>query len=166
MVAVGLAGSRALAEEFRPLVRRVVAGMVRSGVSCFSVGDARGADAFARAALAAAGSSVRVRVFAPWQGLRTVARLRWRTRQMVASVAAGGVVVVFLGHPGSRGSVLTCLLALRRGLRVVAFPCGFPAASLPSLGVGSWVAVGSGVCAGAFVWHAQNSKTCKGVGTC
>jgi hypothetical protein len=47
--------------------------------------------------------------------------------------------------------------AVRRGLPVFAFACGFPASCLPLLGVGSWVAVSSGVYSGGFAWESHQS---------
>jgi hypothetical protein len=74
------------------------------------------------------------------------ARLSRRTRAVVAEASA---LVVFPASPtvAGSGSWLAASAAADRGLPVIAFPLGFPAAALPELGAGAWVPVGSaGVC--------------------
>lgn len=101
-------------------------------------------------AFAAAGGSV-----AWWAGggssVALPVRLSARTNAVVASASVSAVV--FFSSPASVGSLLACRLACGRGLPVFAFPCGFSGALLPSLGAGSWVAVGgSGVWSSGFRW--------------
>lgn len=70
-------------------------------------------------------------------------RLVRRTRAVVSAAGAG--LVVFFASPSSRGSLLAARFAVARGLPVLAVPVGFPPSALPSLGAGSWSAVGGGV---------------------
>lgn len=80
------------------------------------------------------------------------ARLVARTRAVVAEASA---LVVFPASPAvvGSGSWLAVSAAVERSLPVVAFPLGFPAVSLPSLGAGTWVPVGgAGVWSGAWRW--------------
>jgi predicted Rossmann fold nucleotide-binding protein DprA/Smf involved in DNA uptake len=177
---VAVAGSRSLPISFAPQVQAVVASVVGSGRSV-AVGCCVGADAFALSsgvsllalrcfaafgpggvgsgpasavsqvsAFAAAGG-----VVSWWSGgpasvpLRP--RLAARTKSVICSASAS--CVVLFSSPASRGSLLACRLAVGRGLPVFAFPCGFAGSALPSLGAGSWVAVGgSGVWSSAFRW--------------
>jgi hypothetical protein len=74
-------------------------------------------------------------------------RLAGRTRAVVGAADAG--LVAFFASPSSRGSLFACRFALSRGLPVVAFPVGFPAAELPLLSAGSWVPCGA---FGGFKW--------------
>ncbi|WAK04601.1 hypothetical protein [Methylobacter sp. YRD-M1] len=74
-------------------------------------------------------------------------RLADRTRAVIASANAG--LVVFLGSPSSRGSLLACRCALSRGLPVLAFPVGFSGSELPSLGAGFWAPAGQ---FGGYFW--------------
>jgi hypothetical protein len=84
-------------------------------------------------------------------------RLARRTRAVVAAANVG--LLVFLGSPNSHGSLLACQCAVARDLPVVAFPVGFCGALLPSLGAGSWVAVGgAGVWSSAFLWVQAQQK--------
>jgi hypothetical protein len=81
------------------------------------------------------------------------ARLARRARAVVAEASAG--LVLFPASPAvvGSGSWLAASAAVERGLPVIAFPLGFPAAALPELGVGAWVPVGSaGVWSGAWRW--------------
>lgn len=101
-------------------------------------------------AFAASGGSV-----SWWSGggssVALPSRLSARTGAVVG--AASVSCVVFFSSPSSVGSLLACRLAVGRGLPVFAFPCGFCGSALPSLGSGSWVAVGgSGVWSSAFRW--------------
>lgn len=85
------------------------------------------------------------------------ARLSKRTSAVVAAANAG--LLVFFGSPSSRGSLLACQRAVARSLPVVAFPVGFCGSLLPSLGLGSWVAVGGvGVWFSAFLWVSAQQK--------
>jgi hypothetical protein len=84
-------------------------------------------------------------------------RLAARTRALVAAAAAGprpgSGLVVFLASPSSPGSLLAARSALAAGLPVVCFPCGFPAAELPELSVGTWAPLPAGpVWGGSFRW--------------
>jgi hypothetical protein len=49
-------------------------------------------------------------------------------------------------------------LAVRCGVPVVVFPCGFPASALPSLGQGRWVSAGGGVWSGGWRWVPSASQ--------
>lgn len=176
---VAFAGSRSLGAAFAPLVSSAVASVLRSGRSV-SVGCCVGLDALvlssvpvgsalcfaafgaggvgscslsavgAVSAFAAAGGSVSF-----WAGggssVALPVRLSARTGAVVG--AASVSCVVFFSSPSSVGSLLACRLAVGRGLPVFAFPCGFAGSALPSLGSGSWVAVGgSGVWSSAWRW--------------
>lgn len=81
-----------------------------------------------------------------------VARLRARSRALASALPVGSsAFVAFFGPGSSRGTAGSCRAAVARGVPVFAFPVG--RSSLPSLGAGSWVAVGgSGVWASAFRW--------------
>ena len=86
------------------------------------------------------------------------ARLAARTR---AVVAGASTLVVFPASPSvaGSGSWLAASAAADRGLPMVAFPLGFPAASLPWLGTGVWAPVGgAGVWAEAWRWVAGQSE--------
>jgi len=74
-------------------------------------------------------------------------RLANRTRAIIASTDSG--LVVFFSSPNSRGSLLACRCAVKKGLPVLAFPVGFSGSELPDLGAGSWVSFGS---LGGFKW--------------
>ncbi|MGJ0484383.1 MAG: hypothetical protein ACR65R_07600 [Methylomicrobium sp.] len=176
---VAVAGSRALPTSGSALVVRVASDLASSGASfavgCCSGADAallsavpgsvppsllrcfaafgpggEGAGPFSAVtavrAFATSGGSV-----SWWAGgpasvpLRS--RLAGRTRAVAGAADAG--LVAFFGSPSSRGSLFACRCALARGLPVVAFPAGFPAAELPLLGPGAWVPFG--VC-GGFKW--------------
>jgi predicted Rossmann fold nucleotide-binding protein DprA/Smf involved in DNA uptake len=177
---VAVAGSRSLPLSFAPQVQAVVASVVGSG-RLVAVGCCVGADAFALSsgvplsalrcfaafgpggvgsgpasavsqvsAFAAAGG-----VVSWWSGGPASAPLRSRlaARTRVVICSASVSCVVFFSSPASRGSLLACRLAVARGLPVFAFPCGFAGSALPSLGAGSWVAVGgSGVWSSSFRW--------------
>lgn len=78
-------------------------------------------------------------------------RLVARTRRVAAE---GAALAAVFGSPGSRGSLLACRGAVAAGRPVYAFAVGFPAASLPLLGSGRWVAVhGEGVWGSAVRWE-------------
>jgi len=80
------------------------------------------------------------------------ARLSSRT-SAVLGVANGGLVV-FPVSAGSRGSLGAAHQAAHAGLPVVAFPMGFPASQLPSLGSGCWVPAASrGLWANGWRWQ-------------
>lgn len=180
---VAVAGSRSLSSSFAPLVASVVRSVVGSGrvvavgccvgadsavlgsgvpassVLCFAafgrggVGSCSLSAVSAVSAFAAAGGSV-----SWWSGggssVALPARLSARTAAVVG--AASVSCVVFFSSPSSRGSLLAASLAVGRGLPVFAFPCGFSGSALPSLGCGSWVAVGgSGVWSGAWRWSSS-----------
>ena len=180
---VAVAGSRVLPASGSALVVRVVSDLAAGGASfvvgcctgadaallsavpgsvppslvrCFAAfgSDSVGAGQFSAVAqvlrFARSGGSVHW-----WAGgpvsVPLHARLADRTRAVIASANAG--LVVFFSSPRSRGSVLAARLALKRGLPVFAFPCGVISSALPSLGSGSWLAVGGvGVWSSAFVW--------------
>jgi hypothetical protein len=103
-------------------------------------------------AFAAAGGSV-----SWWAGgpasVQLRSRLAGRTRAVIGAADAG--LVAFFGSPSSRGSLFACRLALSRGLPVVAFPVGFPAAELPLLGSGSWLPCGG---YGGFKWAKNQAE--------
>jgi hypothetical protein len=176
---VAVAGSRALPASGAALVVRVASDLAAGGASlavgCCSGADAallaavpgsvppslvhcfaafgpggEGCGQFsaiaAVQAFAAAGGSM-----SWWAGgpasIPLRSRLAGRTRAVVGAADAG--LVAFFGSPSSRGSLFACRCALARGLPVVAFPVGFPAAELPSLGLGSWVPCGA---FGGFKW--------------
>lgn len=80
-------------------------------------------------------------------------RLANRTRAVIASADAG--LLVFFSSPSSRGSVLACRCAVKKGLPVLAFPVGFSGQKLPNLGAGSWVKTGQ---FGGFQWVKNNDK--------
>ena len=180
---VAFAGSRSLPVGFAPLVASVAARVVASG-SAVAVGCCVGVDAVVLsavpprsvlcfAAFAASGAgSCSLSSVAPVRALSKrggsvswlaggvlsaplPVRLAARTRAVVA--AASVCAVVFFASPASRGSLLAAGAAVRRGLPVFAFACGFPASLLPLLGVGSWVAVSSGVYSGGFSWESHQS---------
>lgn len=177
---VAVAGSRSLPAGGGQLVGSVARQLVAAGCSLV-VGCCAGADAAAVSAVPPA--SVRVlAAFGPsgagtagkasavavvqsfaaaggavswWAGggpgVPLSARLAARTRAVVAQASAS--LVVFFASPVSRGSALAARSAVARGLPVVAFPLGFPASQLPSLGPGCWVpAGGSGVWSGSWLW--------------
>lgn len=75
------------------------------------------------------------------------ARLADRTRAVAGSASVG--LVVFFASPSSRGSLLACRCAVSRGLPVLAFPVGFPAAQLPVFGAGFWAPAGQ---FGGYFW--------------
>jgi predicted Rossmann fold nucleotide-binding protein DprA/Smf involved in DNA uptake len=176
---VAVAGSRALPASGAALVVRVASDLAAGGASlavgCCTGADAallsavpgsvppslvrcfaafgqggEGAGPFSAVAsvqsFAASGGSV-----SWWAGgpasvpLRS--RLAGRTRAVVGAADAG--LVAFFASPSSRGSLFACRFALSRGLPVVAFPVGFPAAELPLLSAGSWVPCGA---FGGFKW--------------
>jgi hypothetical protein len=117
----------------------------RGGVGSCSLSAVSAVSAFS-----AAGGSV-----AWWAGggssVALPVRLSSRTNAVISSASVS--CVVFFGSPRSRGSLLACRLAVGRGLPVFAFACGFCPSLLPSLGVGSWVAVGGvGAWYFAFRW--------------
>lgn len=176
---VAVAGSRVLSASGSALVVRVASDLAASGASlmvgCCSGADAAllsavpaylppslvrclaafgpegagagPASAVARvSAFAAAGGQVQWWAGGPASApLRS--RLADRTRAVVASADAG--LVVFFSSPSSRGSLLACRCAVSRGLPVLAFPVGFPAARLPVLGAGFWVQAGQ---FGGYFW--------------
>jgi len=80
-------------------------------------------------------------------------RLANRTRAVINSAGSG--LVVFFSSPGSRGSVLACRCALKKGLPVLAFPIGFSGSKLPDFGGGSWVKTGQ---FNGFSWVKNNPK--------
>lgn len=80
-------------------------------------------------------------------------RLANRTRSVIASADSG--LIVFFSSPGSRGSVLACRCAVKKGLPVLAFPVGFSGKKLPDLGAGSWVKTGQ---FNGFSWVKNNPK--------
>ncbi|MGH8567008.1 MAG: hypothetical protein ACREXU_03085, partial [Gammaproteobacteria bacterium] len=107
-----------------------------------------------RAVIAAEASGVPVRW---WSGggpsVPLVARLARRTRAVIAEASAA--LVVFTASPvvAGSGSWLAAAAAVERGLSVVVFPVGFPAAQLPPIGIGRWVpAGGAGVWDSAWRW--------------
>jgi len=176
---VALAGSRSLPSGGARLVSAVVSELVASGCALVC-GCATGADA-AVISSAPVGSLRVFAIFGPdgsgsagsvsavsvvrqfarrggwvgwWsggqRGLLGV-RLAARTSAVVSAATSG--LVVFPASPSARGSWLAARLAVSRGLPVVAFPLGFLPSTLPSLGVGRWVACGaSGVWASAWRW--------------
>lgn len=95
-----------------------------------------------------------------WAGGPSVplrSRLAARTRAVVAEASAG--LVVFFGSPDSRGSLLAARCAVSRGLPVVAFSVGFPAADLPAIGAGAWIPCNRpGVWSVGFRWAPKNEK--------
>ncbi len=116
--------------------------------------------AFRTSAVSAVASATLAGVSVVWwagggSNVSLCARLAARTR-VVVSAASGGLVV-FFSSPGSRGSLLAARSAVGRGLPVVAFPLGFPAAQLPALGAGVWSLV-SGASASASAWVWQSSQ--------
>lgn len=179
---VAFAGSRALPVSFAPQVATAVRSVLRSGRSvsvgccvgldfavlsalcaasprsgsCFAVFGADGGGACSLSAVSA------VSVFAAaggavswWAGgdLSVPLPARLAIRSAVVIAAASVACVVFFSSPGSRGSLLAASLAVKRGLPVFAFACGFCPSLLPLLGSGAWSVVGgSGVWADAFVW--------------
>lgn len=176
---VALAGSRSLCPSGAGVVAHVARSLAAAGMPLV-VGCATGADAAALAAVSPgsvrcfaafgpggvgswAGSAVlAVSRFAAaggsvwwWAGggpaVPLRARLAARTRAVVAQASA---LVVLVNSVGSRGSMLAARFAAARGVPVLAFPLGFPAANLPPLGRGSWVLIsGPGMWACAWVWE-------------
>lgn len=145
---VAVLGSRALPGAFAPAVAGVARSVAPGGLaSCC----ASGACAFVRAACPSCvvfrASAFPSSSFAGSLWLRSAACVRW------VAASGSGAVVVFLASPGSVGSVRELRFAASLGVACFAFACGFPAASLPSLGAGAWSpVVGGGALAGAFVW--------------
>lgn len=162
MALVGFCGSRLLCSAHAPLVRAVVASVMRSerGVA---VGCASGADRLVRVAA----PDARVfRASAFGDGRASFAR---RSAAMVAALLASGAgcgLVAFVSSacpaalsPSSSpsacfagfgsGSWASVALAVGLGVPVVVFPCGGSSAWLPSWS-GSWVSAGSGVWSGGF----------------
>lgn len=105
---------------------------------------------------AAAGAAVRW-----WAGggeaVDLRARLAARTFALVSFLACrpGSSLVVFLAKPEARGgSWLALRAAMGRGVRVVAYPVGFPASALPSPGGGGqWAPVSLGGLPGGVMWR-------------
>lgn len=180
---VAFAGSRSLPVAFAPLVARVAAGVVASG-RVVAVGCCVGVDAVVLASVPAAS----VRCFAAFGvggvgacSLSAVAlvaalpvssvswfaggslavplpaRLAARTSAVVG--AASVCAAVFFSSPSSRGSFLAARAAVRRGLPVFSFACGFASDLLPSLGEGDWsdLPASSGLFAGGFEWLPAHS---------
>lgn len=136
----------------------LVAAGAASRVRVFAVGSSSGAGFWRASALAGvrAAASAGARVWWLAGGslsVPLVARLAARSRACVASLGAGGVFCVFVSSPSSRGSFGAARAAVALGVSVVAFPCGFAASALPSLGAGSWVPVRSGVFVGGWLWR-------------
>jgi predicted Rossmann fold nucleotide-binding protein DprA/Smf involved in DNA uptake len=180
---VAVAGSRSLPAGGSQLVASAARQLVAAGLRLV-VGCAAGADAAAVAAVPPASARV-LAAFGPsgagaagqasavavvqaftaaggvvswWAGggpgVPLSARLSARTRSVVAQASAG--LVVFFASPASRGSALAACSAVGRGLPVIAFPLGFPASQLPSLGAGCWVpAGGAGVWSGSWLWSPE-----------
>jgi len=183
MAVVAFAGSRGLTLSFAPLVRSVVGSVVKSGRSV-SVGCCIGADQFALSALpvgsgsclAAFGSDgvgscslsavAEVSAFEDrggsvnyWAGGKGELKERLARRTQAVINSASISVVVFFSSPHSIGSALACRLAVRRGLPVIAFACGFDGSYLPLLGAGYWVQVGgSGIWSNAWRWTCSQSS--------
>ncbi len=116
--------------------------------------------AFRSSAVSAVAAAALVSVPVVWwagggPNVSLCARLAARTRAVVSAASAG--LVVFFSSPDSRGSLLAARSAVGRGLPVVAFPLGFPAAQLPALGAGVWSLV-SGASASASAWVWQSSQ--------
>lgn len=154
---IAFTGSRNLDASHAPLVSSVVRALIATGASGFTVGCARGADALVREELRRVHAA-----FVLFSAEEFAGRLRIPYRQalIVRSFAAvdavrpEGALVAFFGAPSSLGTFKTCLHAAKRGLPVLAFACGFAAASLPSLGAGSWVAAAGALGAlGALRWQ-------------
>ena len=183
MAVVAFAGSRSLSPSFSPLVQSVLSSVIRSGRSV-SVGCCIGADQFTLSALpvdsgfcfAAFGSGgvgscslsavSKVSAFADrggsvnyWAGGKGELKERLATRTQAVINSASVSVVVFFSSPVSIGSALACRLAIRRGLPVIAFSCGFDGSDLPLLSSGSWVQVGgSGIWSTAWRWTCSQSS--------
>ena len=182
---VAVAGSRSLPPSGAGLVASVARSLVAAGASLVA-GCAVGADAAAVAVMPPAAVRV-LAAFGPggvgsWAGSAVAvvarfaaaggavvwwaggpasaplrARLGARTVAVVSAASAG--LVVFFASPASRGSALAARGTAARGLPVLAFPLGFPAAQLPVLGSGRWVpAGGSGIWAGAWVWAPSSAQ--------
>jgi hypothetical protein len=155
---VGFSGSRHLPPASSLVVRRVVAGVVASGLGV-AVGCAAGADAFVRSACLSAS------VF--YARSRSAAHLARRSVALVRAVAASGPGAAMVGFPvrpcpvglspsaqpgqcfcglGS-GTWASLALAAGLGLPVVVF-C--PAGALPA-SWGSWSPVVSGAFAGGWL---------------
>jgi hypothetical protein len=182
---VAVAGSRALPASGAALVVRVASDLAAGGASfavgCCSGADAallaavpgsvppslvhcfaafgpggQGAGPFSAVpavqAFAASGGCVHWWAGGP-ASVQLRSRLAGRTRAVIGAADAG--LVAFFGSPSSRGSLFACRLALSRGLPVVAFPVGFPAAELPFLGAGSWVPCGA---FGGFEWAKNQAE--------
>lgn len=176
---VALAGSRVLPAAAPALVRAVVWSLLGEGCS-LAVGCCVGADQVALGQCAPAQARVYC-AFGPagqgacaWSavsavlahaaaggavswwaggGARVPLRRRLASRSAAVARSASSGAVVFLASPTSRGSLIVAQGVARRGLPVVAFPLGFPAAELPHLGGGgAWAPVGSGFPAGGWRW--------------
>lgn len=154
---IAFTGSRNLDASHAPLVSSVVRALIATGASGFTVGCARGADALVREELRRVHAA-----FVLFSAEEFAGRLRIPYRQalIVRSFAAvdavrpAGALVAFFSSPSSLGTFKTCTHAAKRGLPVLAFACGFAAASLPSLGAGSWVAAAGALGAlGALRWQ-------------
>jgi len=176
-----VAGSRSLSPEGLALVGPVCRALVASGNS-LAVGCATGADAAVLAAGLPMSAVHCLAAFGPgpgfagaWRGsaapvvggfaasggrvswlaggpLSVPLRVRLTSRTSAVVAAASSGLVVFFGSPSSRGSALAARLAVRRGLPVWAFACGFPASQLPALGSGAWVLVSPGPLSGSVLW--------------
>ncbi len=136
----------------------LVAAGVASRVRVSAVGFSSGAGFWSCSALAGVRLAAVSGVSVSWGAggplsLPLVARLRARSVACVRSVA-GGVFCLFVSSPSSRGSFGAARAALAAGVRVVAFPCGFPPALLPALGSGRWVPVRRGAFVGGWLWVA------------
>lgn len=159
---IAFSGSRNLDASHAALVSSAVRALIATGCSGFTVGCAAGADALVREELRRVHAA-----FVLFSAEEFAGRLRIPYRQAlivrsfaaVESVAPDGALVAFFGSPSSLGTLKTCMHAVKRGLPVLAFACGFPPASLPSLGVGSWVAAAGALGAlGAFRWQEVASQ--------
>jgi hypothetical protein len=92
-----------------------------------------------------------------------VQRLKERTTEMVAAVAACGdgrglVAFVSGGQDKSPGTWGAIRLAVQLGVPVVGFACGCSVKDFPGLGEGSWTKAGNGIWAAGWRWVPASSS--------
>lgn len=141
---------------------RVFAAFGPGGAGSAGAASAVGAVAAAASRAVSPGHGLASPVVVSWwagggPGVPVRARLVSRSLALVSAVAASGPgagLVAFVSSPvlAGSGSWSAVSAAAAAGVPVVVFPFGFPAASLPSLGVGSWVPAGAGVWSGGWRW--------------
>ena len=169
---VGFEGSRRLPSRFRPLVVRIVRGVLEGGQGV-ATGCAAGADALVRSA-----ARDQARVFSVSSGKwgRSRSAFARRSAALVRAVVASGPGAAFAGFVSSpcpagiaparswrsgrpvSGSWSALALAAGLGLPVYVFWCGSGAPALPSAWGGSWSRVSSGSFAGGWAFVPDQSR--------